>query len=195
MKHIFLIFLMSFIFSFQVSAEEKVFNLKQVTTFMMKPEKGSPIIYPLELGYEMIVEKKDGDWINVKDKKTGLKGWVLNEDFGIKKPEEVTYSKDYDKSFEIFKGKVMEMNNSIKEALGINIFLDVIHLGGVSAVVIAEDDWFNGRRHQGQAFQVYDLWKQQNQAPSFLSFKDKDNNERFIILSGPHRPRYLKSSN
>ena len=72
--------------------------------------------------------------------------------------------------------------------------LDVKHLGGAAAAVIADDEWFKGRRHANQAFQVYDLWKNQNQSPSFLSFRNENDEEQFIILSGPHRPRYLKSS-
>ena len=86
------------------------------------------------------------------------------------------------------------MSKSIEEAISIKTFLEVKHLGGAAAVVIANNDWFNGRRHANQAFQVYELWKNQNQSPSFLSFKNNDNEEKFIILSGPHRPRYLKSS-
>ena len=66
-------------------------------------------------------------------------------------------------------------------------------MGGAAAAIIADDDWFKGRRHANQAFQVYDLWKNQNQSPSFLSLEIKYE-EQFIILSGPHRPRYLKSS-
>ena len=72
--------------------------------------------------------------------------------------------------------------------------IDVEHLGGAAAAVIADDDWFKGRRHANQAFQVYEMWKNQNQSPSFLSFRNKKKEEQFIILSGPHRPRYLKSS-
>ena len=86
------------------------------------------------------------------------------------------------------------MSKSIKDAISIETFLDVKHLGGAAAVVIADNDWFNGRRHANQAFQVYELWRNENQSPSFLSFKNIDNEEKFIILSGPHRPRYLKSS-
>jgi hypothetical protein len=87
------------------------------------------------------------------------------------------------------------MSKSIKEAISIDTFLEVKHLGGAAAVIIADNDWFKGRRHANQAFQVYDLWRNQNQSPSFLSFKNEDDQEQFIILSGPHRPRYLKSSN
>ena len=102
--------------------------------------------------------------------------------------------KDYDQSFKIFKERVLEMSASIKDAISIDTFLDVKHLGGAAAAVIADDEWFKGKRHANQAFQVYDLWKNQNQSPSFLSFRNKSNKEQFIILSGPHRPRYLKSN-
>ena len=86
------------------------------------------------------------------------------------------------------------MSQSIKDAISVETFIDVKHLGGAAAVVIAHNDWFKGRRHSNQAFQVYDMWMNQNQSPSFLSFRDESGDEKFIILSGPHRPRYLKSS-
>ena len=63
------------------------------------------------------------------------------------------------------------MSKSIKEA--IETFLGVEHLGGGTAASFLDDDWFKGRRHANQAFQVYDLWKNQNQSPSFLSFETK----------------------
>ena len=55
----------------------------------------------------------------------------------------------------------------------------------MSAIITADNNWFNGRRHASQAFQVYDLWKNQNQSPSFLSFRNESGVEQFIILSGP----------
>ena len=88
----------------------------------------------------------------------------------------------------------MEMSKSIKDAISIDTFLKVEHLGGAAEAITADNNWFNGRRHANQAFQVYDLWKNQNQSPSFLSFRNESGVEQFIILSGPHRPRYLKSS-
>ena len=88
--------------------------------------------------------------------------------------------------------KVLEMSKSIKEAISIDTFLEVKHLGRAAAVII-DNDCFKGRRHANQAFQVYDLWRNQNQSPSFLSFKNEDDQEQFIILSGPHRPRYLQN--
>ena len=64
------------------------------------------------------------------------------------------------------------MSKSIKEAISVETFLDVEHLGGAAAIVIADDSWFQGRRHANQAFQVYELWKNENQSPSFLSFQN-----------------------
>ena len=128
------------------------------------------------------------------DNKTGLKGWVLTESFSYEKPKgDFLSSKDYKSSFNKFKEQVLEMSKSIEEAINIKTFLDVKHIGGAAAYIVADDNWFKGRRHQGQAFQVYDLWKKVNQSPSFLSFKDSNGKEKFIILSGPHRPRYLKA--
>lgn len=192
MKQFFLTLLLSFFFCNQVFSEEKIFNLKEISTFHMHPDQNSPIIYPIELGHEMVVEERKGEWINVKDKITGLKGWVFSENFSEVNPGNSKNSGIYDDSFEIFKEKIIEMSKSIEDAIGIKTFTDVTHLGGVAAIVIADDDWFNGRRHQNQAFQVYDIWKDQNQTASFLSFRTKDGVEKFIVLSGPHRPRYLK---
>ena len=86
------------------------------------------------------------------------------------------------------------MSKSIEDAIGVKTFIDVKHIGGVAAKIIADDDWFKGRRHQNQAFQVYEIWKNQNQSPSFLSFRNDRDEEQFIVLSGPHRPRYLRSN-
>ena len=192
MKQFFLTLLLSFFFFNQVFSEEKIFNLKEISTFHMDPDQNSPIIYPIELGHEMVVEERKGEWINVKDKITGLKGWVFSENFSEENPGNSRNDNIYNDSFEIFKEKVIEMSKSIEDAIGIKTFTDVTHLGGVAAIVIADDDWFKGRRHQNQAFQVYDIWKDQNQTASFLSFRTKDGVEKFIVLSGPHRPRYLK---
>ena len=117
----------------------------------------------------MVVLDKTNNWLNLLDKKTGLVGWSLDENFSSEKPEGEIQSKDYSESFTIFKKRVMEMSKSIKEAISVETFIDVKHLGGAAAVVIADDEWFNGRRHANQAFQVYELWKNQNQSPSFLS--------------------------
>ena len=86
------------------------------------------------------------------------------------------------------------MSKSIEDAIGLKTFIETQHIGGVAAVVVASEDWFLGRRHKNQAFQVYEIWRGLNQTPSFLSFRDKSGNEKFIVLSGPHRPRYLKSN-
>ena len=152
------------------------------------------MIYPIEIGKELIVKQSKGDWLNVLDQKTGLMGWIQKDFISSEKPSGIS-KKDYNNSFKIFREKVLEMSKYIKEAISIDTFLEVKHLGGAAAVIIADNDWFKGRRHANQAFQVYDLWRNQNQSPSFLSFKNEYDQEQFIILSGPHRPRYLKSSN
>jgi len=160
----------------------------------MNPDLKSPIIYPIDHSKELLAKNNKDNWVNALDEKTGLVGWVLSNDFSDKMPEKKISSKNYDESFENFKGKVLEMSKSIKEAISIETFIDVNHLGGAAAEIIADDKWFEGRRHANQAFQVYELWRNENQSPSFLSFKNTDNEEKFIVLSGPHRPRYLKSN-
>ena len=192
---IYLFIITLFLFSFNtVKSEETLYATKAISNFYMNPSIDAPVIYPIDSGKEMIlISKKDG-WLNLLDKQTGLVGWSSEENFSEDKPIKTMNSKNYDESFKIFKERVLEMSKSIKEAISIDTFVDVEHLGGAAAVVIADDNWFKGRRHANQAFQVYEMWKTQNQSPSFLSFKNLKKEEQFIILSGPHRPRYLKSS-
>jgi len=192
MKHIFTLFIL--FYSSNVFANENFFLIKEFANIHMQPNADSPVIYPIEQGKELVLKNEKNDWANVLDEKTGLVGWIQKELISKQKPENIIKSKDYENSFKIFKGRVLEMSESIKEAISIETFVDVKHLGGAAAAVIAKNDWFKGRRHPNQAFQVYDLWKNQNQSPSFLSFRNENDEEQFIILSGPHRPRYLKSS-
>ena len=177
-----------------LKSKELVFASKTVSNFYMSPNLESPVIYPIDIGKEMVLIEEKQEWMNLMDKQTGLVGWSLSENFSLEKPKEKFTTQNYEKSFEIFKERVMEMSKSIKEAISIETFIDVEHLGGAAASIIADDEWFKGRRHANQAFQVYELWKNQNQSPSFLSFRNSSKEEQFIILSGPHRPRYLKSS-
>ena len=184
-----------FLFSFNLlKSEEIMYATKTISNFYMNPSLDAPVIYPIDAGKKMIVMSKKDGWLNLLDKQTGLVGWSSEENFSGNKPIKILKSKDYDESFKIFKERVLEMSKSIKDAISIDTFIDVEHLGGAAAVVIAEDTWFKGRRHANQAFQVYEMWKNQNQSPSFLSFRNLKKEEQFIILSGPHRPRYLKSS-
>ena len=184
-----------FTFSFNtLKSSETLYATKSISNFYMNPSIDAPVIYPIDSGKEMILISKKEGWLNLLDKQTGLVGWSSDENFSGDKPTKSIQSKDYEESFKIFKERVLEMSASIKDAISIDTFLDVKHLGGAAAAVIADDEWFKGKRHANQAFQVYDLWKNQNQSPSFLSFRNKSNKEQFIILSGPHRPRYLKSN-
>ena len=193
MHKVFVIILSLFIYN-QSLSEDKVFSVKTATNLYMKPDIDAPVIYPLEHSQELLAKKKVGDWINVLDEKTGLVGWVLTTDFSMNMPKKKKFTKDYESSFNNFRSRVLEMSKSIKEAISVETFLDVEHLGGAAAIVIADDSWFQGRRHANQAFQVYELWKNENQSPSFLSFQNTKKEEQFIVLSGPHRPRYLKSN-
>ena len=194
MKFFLIVFFKFFILYSITNANEMIFNQKKIGQFFMNPETNSPMIYPLELGHKMkIIELKNG-WYNVTDEKTGLNGWVKEEDFGVTKPLDSAANSDYEKSFKIFSERLEEMSKSIEEAIGLKTFIETQHMGGVAAVVVASEDWFLGRRHKNQAFQVYEIWRGLNQTPSFLSFRDESGNEKFIVLSGPHRPRYLKSN-
>lgn len=194
MKNFLFVIIPLFLYPFNIlKSEEKLYAVKTVSNFHMNSSLDSPVIYPIDQGKEMILLTKENDWLNLLDNKTGLMGWSLNENFSKVRPENIL-TKDYSNAFKVFEERVLEMSKSIKEAISIETFLEVKHLGGAAATIIANDEWFKGRRHANQAFQVYELWKNQNQSPSFLSFKDTSGNEKFIILSGPHRPRYLKSS-
>lgn len=189
-KILFFVFL---ILSFNNSLSEEIYNNFQLSNFYISPSVDSPIIYPLELGHQMVVQEKKKDWIKVIDNKTGLIGWVFEKNFSRNKPNKSINEIDFKSRFTKFKENVLEMSNSIEMAIQVKTFTSVRHLGGAAAEIIADDLWFSGRRHQNQAFQVYEIWKNINQSPSFLSFKDSKNIERFIVLSGPHRPRILKS--
>lgn len=194
MKKILYLIIPLFLYPFNIlKSEEKIYAVKTVSNFYMNSSLESPVIYPIDKGKEMTLLAKKNNWLNLLDSKTGLMGWALDENFSKEKPENIL-TKDYSDSFNVFEERVLAMSRSIKEAISIETFLEVKHLGGAAATIIADDNWFKGRRHANQAFQVYELWKNQNQSPSFLSFKDTAGNEKFIILSGPHRPRYLKSS-
>ena len=195
MNQFFFYFTILFFVSSIVSANDKIYSAKPITSFYIQPDVNSPMIYPIESGYELSLLENKGEWSNVIDLKTGLKGWILSEHFVDTKPDRIVTEKDHSGSFKIFKERILEMSASIEEAIGVKTFVDAEHLGGVAASIIADDDWFKARRHQNQAFQVYEIWKSQNQSPSFLSFKDLNNKERFIILSGPHKPRLLKADN
>ena len=138
MKKLIALILTSFVLSFNnLKCEENFFSIKSISNFHMNPTAESPVIYPIDIGKEMVLLKKEGEWLNLLDKQTGLVGWSPNENFSSEKPNEIPQGKNYEKSFEIFKGKVLEMSNSIKEAISIETFLDVKHLGGAAAVVIA----------------------------------------------------------
>lgn len=181
------------LFFSSVSSQEKIY-VNNLSNLLVGPSAESQVIYPIEKGKELVLKDKKNGWLNVMDEKTGLVGWIQKENITKTKPNESLSSKNFDESFKIFRGKVLEMSASIKDAISIDTFLEVEHLGGAAAVIIADNDWFKGRRHSNQAFQVYELWRNQNQSPSFLSFRNENNKEQFIILSGPHRPRYLKST-
>ena len=190
---IYIISLFLFLFNV-VKSEEILYATKSISNFYMNPSIDAPVIYPVDAGKKMILISKKDRWLNLLDEQTGLVGWSSDENFSNDKPTKTLESKDYKESFKIFKERVLEMSKSIKDAIAIDTFVEVEHLGGAAAVVIADDNWFKGRRHANQAFQVYEMWKNQNQSPSFLSFRNLNKEEQFIILSGPHRPRYLKSS-
>ena len=58
---------------------------------------------------------------------------------------------------------------------------------------MANDLWLDSRRHENNAFSLFNTWKIANGGrPSILSFADKGGDEKFIVIDGPHRPRYLK---
>ena len=163
--HIKTLILFSFLSFNSLFASEKVFSVREFANMFIQPSETSPIIYPIEMGKEFVLRAEKDEWSKVLDEKTGLVGWVKKDQLSLEKPSETLKGKDYVQSFKIFKERVLEMSASIKDAISIDTFLDVKHLGGAAAAVIADDEWFKGKRHANQAFQVYDLWKNQNQSP------------------------------
>ena len=62
------------------------------------------MIYPIEIGKELIVKQSKGDWLNVLDQKTGLMGWIQKDFISSEKPSGIS-KKDYNNSFKIFRKK------------------------------------------------------------------------------------------
>ena len=69
-----------------------------------------------------ILGKKNGDWVQVTDKQTGLVGWVLDGDFTSQKPEELLGKKNYELIFNEFKERVLEMSKAIESAINVKTF-------------------------------------------------------------------------
>ena len=112
----------------------------------IQPSENSPIIYPIEIGKEFVLKGEEEEWSNVLDEKTGLVGWIRKDQLSLNKPTGTFKGKDYNQSFKIFKERVLEMSASIKDAISVDTFLDVKHLGGAAAAVIADDEWFKGKK-------------------------------------------------
>ena len=62
------------------------------------------------------------------DEKTGLVGWIQKDLISSIKPSQVGKGKDFNNSFKVLE-KVLQMSKSIKEAISIETFLEVEHLG------------------------------------------------------------------
>ena len=86
------------------------------------------------------------------------------------------------------------MSKSIKEAISIETFISVEHLGGAAAAITADDEWFKEEDMLIKHFKFMIYGRIKINHLLFLSFRNESGEEQFIILSGPHRPRYLKST-
>ena len=53
----------------------------------------SPIIYPIEVGKELILKDEKDGWVNVLDEKTGLVGWIQKELISENKPKIINSGK------------------------------------------------------------------------------------------------------
>ena len=53
--------------SLNILKSEQIFNGKSLTNFYINPSLDASVIYPLEIGHEMLSLKKNGDWIQVTD--------------------------------------------------------------------------------------------------------------------------------
>lgn len=152
----------------------------------------SSVIFPLALNQKLIEKDRKDDWIRVLEPTTGLVGWVLLKDLSVKRltdpGEQVVKG-----GFEAFKAYFVELNNALEETIGEKPFIEVRQVKEGMAQVLANDFWLDARRHQHNAFSLFNTWKSANGGgPSILSFADKDGDEKFIVIDGPHRPRYLK---
>ena len=172
---------------------ETFYSVKEISNMYMQPSSDSPIIYPIEQGKELILKKNQEDWANVLDEKTGLVGWIQKDFISKSKPQNIIKAKNYANSFKVFEERVLEMSKSIKEAISIETFLKVEHLGGAAAAITADDEWFKEDVMQIKLFKfmIYGRIKTNHHLFCLLEMSGV---EQFIILSGPHRPRYLKSS-
>jgi len=113
MHKIFSIFFL--LFFTDVSAEQKIYSSKQLSNIFIKPSADSPIIYPIEIGKELILKDEKDEWVNVLDEKTGLVGWIQKELISENKPKNINSVKNYAESFEIFKGKVLEIREALQK--------------------------------------------------------------------------------
>ena len=78
-----LFFLILFLCFHSVQADEKIFSNKTLSNLYMNPSDNAPIIYPVELGKLMFIKDSNETWFKVLDKRTGLMGWVLKENYSL----------------------------------------------------------------------------------------------------------------
>ena len=74
-----ILFLFLTFICFNVNAEEKVFSTKQLSNIYIQPSSDSPVIYPIEMGKELVLRDEKNGWSNVLDEKTGLVGWIQKD--------------------------------------------------------------------------------------------------------------------
>jgi len=93
MKHLFL-YTIIILLSKSVYAEA-FFSVRDVSNIYMQPSVDSPIIYPIEQGKKLILKKKQDEWANVLDEKTGLVGWIQKELISKKKQKNSPKANNY----------------------------------------------------------------------------------------------------
>ena len=74
-------------------SSDAVFASKELSSIYIEPRSDSPMIYPIEIGKELIVKQSKGDWVNVLDQKTGLMGWIHKDFISSEKPSGISKKK------------------------------------------------------------------------------------------------------
>lgn len=160
--------------------------------FYSEADPASSVIFPLVLNQKLIEKERKDDWIRALEPTTGLVGWVLLKSLS---PQQLSDpgGEVAKGGFEVFKIYFDELNNALEESIGEKPFIEIRQVKEGVAQVVANDFWLDSRRHENNAFSLFNTWKSANGGgPSILSFTDKGGDEKFIVIDGPHRPRYLK---
>ena len=174
-------------------AEEQEYYVKEIDVpFRSEADPESSVIFPLSRNQKLIEKDQKDDWVQVLEPTRGLVGWVRLKDLSLQRLTD-TGEPVVTGGFKVFEDYFTDLNHGLEETLGEKPFIGLKKIKDGVAQVLANDFWLDSSRHEHNAFNLFNTWKGANGGkPSILSFADKDGDEKFIIIDGPHRPRYLK---